>query len=182
MDIISAIFTILIWVFIGSAVKNAKRKNDSRKQPPRNMQQQAAAPKPITQPTVQKPAAAVAKDPETTRREARAKFEKTKSAYTPVTLPKMEGEGSDVSNKGHTVQPSFAPGAHAHEETSISGFKPCPPEKAPVIKNPAPKPAPAPATAFAPAPAPAVSYAFTKEEAIRAIVYSEILAKPKALR
>ena len=181
MDILSAIITIAIWAFIGTAIKrNAKGKKDASV-PRRPGQPPVTAAKSISSAAKSAvPAAPSAKDQDAAPKEAKARFEKVKRAYTPVTVPKQEGEGTDVSRKGHVVQPASVPGAHVHEETSLTGFKPCPGEKAPARKEPAPAEKNVPASV--PAPEPSFSFAFTREEALRAIVYSEILGKPKALR
>ena len=175
MDILSILIMIGLWAFISAAAKkNKQQRNSSRQSRPTGNTAPAAAPRRNAQ------AAAPAKPRQTTVDEAKKRLEKAKSVYTPVTAPKAEGEGSDVSSKEHTVRPSFAPGAHAHEETSMTGFKSCPPEKTAAAKKPVAAPVAEPAVPVSAPPVPA--FAFTREEAIRAIVYSEILSKPKALR
>lgn len=195
MDILSVIIMIAIWTFIGSAAKKAKKRASDVQRPKKTIAQQmedGAKPGPAPVKPAQKmngaPApkapAPAAKSREAAAREAKARLEKTKGIYTPVTVPntapKAAPKHMPEEEHGHTVRPSFEPGAHAHEETSLSGFAPCPPEKTPEKKEPAPAPAAAPVSA--PAAAPAFSFAFTKEETLRAILYSEILGKPKALR
>ena len=182
MDILSAIITIFIWVFIGKAIKNRQQSRRSASHP-------VGTPAAPAQPVARKAAAAAQKAAAPVQRtpvkEVKTGKEKAKGAYSPVVVPP---ETHPAQEHKHTVQPSFEPGAHAHEETSMTGFKECPPETKPAAKKPAPAakpvpaPQPAPVPAAAPAPAPLFSFAFTKEDAVRAIVYSEILAKPKALR
>ena len=162
MEALSGLFAILVWVFIFNTIKkkvvkpqnNGKRGNpavpDTREFPTKNVTggipvQGSASPVENRQPAGR--------------------------AYVPVSAPKEEGEGSFVRNKGHVVEPLSD---HAHQETSMTGFSECPPEKAHAEKN---ESVPA-----APAAVPVGSFAFTREETVRAIVLSEILSKPKALR
>jgi len=86
--------------------------------------------------------------------------------YTPV----VSFEGSVP---GHTVAP-FTETAHIHQETSMTGFAPCPPRAEGSAGN-----AKVPAQS-APASVPLLS--FGGQEAARGFLYSEILGKPKALQ
>ena len=69
----------------------------------------------------------------------------------------------------HVVAPSFGK-KHAHTESSMTGFEECPPEQAHVeLKEEATLQETA-------------GLSFAGQEIIKAILYSEILSKPKALR
>ncbi len=69
----------------------------------------------------------------------------------------------------HVVAPSFGK-KHAHTESSMTGFEECPPEQAHVeLKEEA-------------APQETAGLSFAGQEIIKAMLYSEILSKPKALR
>lgn len=170
MDIISAIIMIAIWGLIGSSIKKAKQRAQAARKPFTPSQVDEVV---LSEVNAAKKASQTS-SPDETVRAARLRFETAKAAYA---APMVEGNGADVRNKAHVAQPSFAPGAHAHEETSMSGFKSCPTEKRPKSKK-----TPVQTTVPAPAPAPAAAVSFTREETLRAIIYSEILARPKALR
>ena len=181
---------LLVGIYIALIVSAKKRKQQRR-----NASARPAAPKqspfdmfPETEDQAKETGARLERDRKMNAAEA-ASTPKTAGTHPARAASAPEGEGSSVRNEAHTVRPSFEPGAHAHEETSMTGFTPCPPGSVPARKpvkkrEPAQKPASAPVSApvSAPAPAAALSFAFTKEDTLRAILYSEILSKPKALR
>lgn len=92
---------------------------------------------------------------------------------TAPVAPRVAQQGG--SGLTHTVKSTFE-GGHAHEETSMTGFSDCPPEKEAHGAEPrvAVQPAEAPETPLVPV--------FTPADTVRAVIFSEILSKPKALR
>lgn len=87
-----------------------------------------------------------------------------------------EGEGSKEGRsrykQGHTVKP-FTEADHLHTESSMTGAEPCPPD-ADAYAHAAPRPAAAAASD--------IPLSITGDELRRAVIYSEILGKPKGRR
>lgn len=158
MQIVPALVMIAIWLAVSAAAR--KKNNASSKRG--NAPHKPAFESRTEQKAPEKPANAAPTMP---------KF--VSDAFFP-----LQEEGGEATAGKHTVQVSFAPGAHAHEETSMQGFEECP--SVPSAKKPEKQPAPA--AAAAPQTVPQPAFAFSKEEAVRAIVYAEIFTKPKALR
>lgn len=157
MEGISALIMICLWAFVISAAKNKTKRNASAAK-----KRAESVPIGGKLPGQRVSAAApVQPRPQTAKTPA------------PARAAKSEGEGSRVAGTVHTVRPLSD---HAHEETSLTGFTDCPPEEIAEEKQ---EHVPA-ASAGEPASVP--SYAFTREDTVRAIVFSEILSKPKALR
>lgn len=173
MDILIVI-ALLAWVFIRSAKRNQARKQQEEKN--RRAVQQAEQ---------QAPQATQAAPAPTLRPQVRPTVQPRQAASQPP--------------RPHVVQPSRATG-HAHTESSMTGFAPCPPATAATQAkgSPAQQRAAAirPGRTAAPAPqaanaAPRVlmlepsaqpAFAFDLQQVRNGLIYAEILGKPKALR
>lgn len=84
-------------------------------------------------------------------------------------VPRPRTVAMEGNPEPHVVAPSFGK-KHAHTESSMTGFEECPPEQAHVeLKEEA-------------APQETAGLSFAGQEIIKAMLYSEILSKPKALR
>ena len=84
-------------------------------------------------------------------------------------VPRPRTVAAEGNPKPHVVAPSFGKN-HAHTESSMTGFEECEPESAHV------EPAAEAETLES------SELTFTGKEIIKAMLYSEILSKPKALR
>lgn len=178
MDILIVI-ALLAWVFIRSAKRSQARKQQEEKN--RRAVQEAER--------QQAPQATQAAPAPPLRPQVRPTVQPRQAASQPP--------------RPHVVQPSRATG-HAHTESSMTGFAPCPPTAAATQTKDSParqaRPGRAPAMqsgrAAAPAPqaanaAPRVlmlepsaqpAFAFDLQQVRNGLIYAEILGKPKALR
>ena len=161
------IFGFLVFVIIAVAVSAAKssKQRTGTKPPINGNSTTPQQPLPTKAPQAVRPANTV----NSAQRPARQPIEhRLPDAYA----SSHTAAAPSVDSARHTVSVSTG-GEHAHMETSMTGNIPCPP----------PKGTPKPASAAAAAPAAAsIVPTMNAQDALRGMLYAEILGKPKALR
>ena len=155
------------WWFLIKIIKTAasKAKKAANEQ---GKQGSAPAAQPVSKPAAQpvsKPAAAP-KPATVSKRLQQDDHARRTAPVTPRPKPAVVTEGNP---KPHVVAPSFGK-KHAHTESSMTGFEDCAPELSHV------EPAAEAETLES------SELSFAGKDIIKAMVYSEILSKPKALR
>ena len=155
------------WWFLIKIIKTAANKSKKAANEQGKPGSEASA-RPVSKPASPPRPTTVSRDRTATSPRLKQDDYARKSApVTPRPKPTVSTEGS---SSPHVVAPSFGK-KHAHTESSMPGFEECEPE--PVASAVHVEETQAPET-------PELSFA--GREIIKAMLYSEILSKPKALR
>ncbi len=151
------------WWFLIKIIKTAANKSKKAANEQGKPSSDASA-RPVSKPASPPRPTTVSRDrPVTSPRLKQDDYARKSAPVTPRPKPTVSTEGN---SSPHVVTPSFGK-KHAHTESSMTGFEECPPEPVHAVHVEEPE-------------TPELSFA--GREIIKAMLYSEILSKPKALR
>ena len=154
------------WWFLIKIIKTAANKSKKAAKEQGKPGSDASA-RPVSKPASPPRPTTVSRDrPVTSPRLKQDDYARKSAPVTPRPKPMVSTEGN---SSPHVVTPSFGK-KHAHTESSMSGFEECPPEPVHAVHVEEPETPETPELSFA------------GREIIKAMLYSEILSKPKALR
>ena len=164
-ELLVVLLQIGFWVFLIRIIRSAANKGKKAAEEQRKAAS-ASSPQPAAKPAASPMHAPAPKERHGTTPRLRQDDHARRAASA---APRPTAVAADANPEPHVVEPSFGK-KHAHTESSMTGFEECAPEPSHI------KPAAEEETLESP------ELTFAGKEIIKAMLYSEILSKPKALR